>query len=179
MPNSAKVKTPDKTNPLSLPWKNSLLSKEEPEGLQNPVNFFMHVIKEHDNFSELFEDINSLREHGVALKYLYGDVWIDLMAFVVVRDIRGVNMICPINVAGEHTAQHALSPLRFASDKDEVFIEDGKVLGTISMMRDDYISACSRGFENASSLLLGAEAVELVDDIALVAAFYVFPLKGK
>lgn len=180
MPNNAKGKTPDQNNPLALSWKNSLLSKEEPEGLQNPINFFTKIIEDNDTFSEIFEEIVQLRSTGKVLPYQSDKQFLSLEAFVIIQDVRGVNWICPVNVKTDLSPQHDLCPLRLANEGEtDIVRQVSAPLGNISMMRTDYISACSRGFENASSLLLGDERVTLTNDSRLISAFYIFPQKGK
>lgn len=180
MPNNAKGKTPEQSNVLALSWKNSLLSKEEPEGLQNPINYFTSIIEDNDTFSDIFEEIVNLRNAGNVLAYYSNNHILSLEAFVIIQDVRGVNWICPVDVRTELSVQSDLSPLHMdRSGEKDVVKQVFTPLGSISMMRADYISACSRGFENASSLLLGDESVTLVNDSRLIAAFYIFPQKGK
>jgi len=159
-----------------VPWKNSLLTKEDPEPLQNPLIFFAKLITDSDTFSTIYEDILKAREQGEYLEYLDSETnkIRDLTAFMVIQDQRGSNWICPVHADSDPIDQK-VCPLNFASDSDDTRVRTDVCLGEMIMSMDDYISACSRGFDNASRLLLGNESIRLNKDCRLLAVFYLFP----
>lgn len=176
MPHNQKPKQLEAVNGNALQWKNSLLTKEEPEEFQNPLNYFSRVIQDYDTFSNIFEDILGKRETGDTLEYFDGEIKEirSVEAFLVVQDPRGVNWICPVNVDSDNIDHH-IRPLNIQVDKDQHPIRTMESFGTITMSGEDYLSSCSRGFENAGRLLLGDESVKLNIGFGLIAAFYLMP----
>ncbi|BDD79442.1 hypothetical protein [Burkholderia phage FLC8] len=160
----------------AIQWKNSLLLKEDPEPLQNPLIFFGKLIMDSDTFSTIYEDILKAREQGEYLEYLDKDTnkIRNLCAFMVIQDQRGSNWICPVHTDSDPIDQK-VCPLNFASESDDSVVRTTECFGTMIMSMDDYISACSRGFENASRLLLGNQSIKLDKDCRLLAIFYLFP----
>ena len=160
----------------SLPWKNSLLTKEDPEPFQNPLIYFGKVITDSDTFSTIYEDILKRRDEGEYLEYLDKETKKirDLTAFIVVQDQRGSNWICPVHMDMDPIDQK-VSPLNYASENDDEVVRTTECFGSLIMSQADYVSACSRGFENASRLLLGGESVKLNQGHRLVAVFYLYP----
>lgn len=157
-------------------WKNSLLTKEDPEALQNPLNYFSKVIQDNDTFGILYEHILDARDKGDLVEYTDrrdGKVK-DLEAFLVVQDHRGSHWICPVYMGTEPIDQK-VCPLNLLTDAAEDAFVDTETFGNIVMMKSDYVSACSRGFENASRLFLGNRAVRLSTNYELKAAFYLYP----
>lgn len=164
------------TTATTLPWKNSLLTKEDPEPYQNPLLFFGSIITDSDTFSILYEDILKKRELGEFLEYHDKETkkLRDLAAFMVVQDSRGVNWICPVLTVGDPIDQK-VCPLNLSADSADDPYRSTDCFGSMIMTMNDYISACSRGFENASRLLLGDESVKLDLGYRLVAVFYIYP----
>lgn len=155
------------------PWKNSLLTKETADQLQNPVNYFWKIVHQNDAFGSLYEEIIDAREKGKVLEYLDKNLGYKqkLNAFLVVQDIYGCHWMTPVSTPSLFFS-HELHLIKLHNeDPAEAYI-DQEVIGTITMTTDDYISACSRGFENASLLFLGKEAVKLEPNYRLIAAFY-------
>lgn len=163
----------------AIPWKNSLLTKEEPDNLQNPVVFFAKIVHDNDTFSILYSDLSKRREEGLTLTYEdTEDMKVKhLCAFLVIQDIRGVNWICPVNAHTDPIDQR-LCPLDLGMDEHALPFRTMESFGEITMTQNDYISSCSRGFENASKILLGDESVRLHIGFRLIACFYFFP-KGQ
>lgn len=166
---------PVNTGPV-LAWKNSLLLKEDPEPLQNPLIFFGKLITDSDTFSTIYEDILKCREQGTYLEYLDKDTnkIRDLTAFMVVQDQRGSNWICPV-LADSDPIDQKVCPLNFASDSDDSVVRTTACFGSMIVSLDDYISACSRGFENATRIMLGDQSIALDKDCRLLSVFYLFP----
>jgi hypothetical protein len=160
----------------ALPWKNSLLIKENPDTLQNPLNYFKKIIVDNDNFSNLYEDIIEKREAGELVEY---KDWEDgkiknLEAFLIIQDLRGTHWICPV-LTHEEPIDQKVCPLKSLTEDSEEAYRDTESFGHLTILRADYISACSRGFENASRLFLGDRSAKLQPDYRLIAAFYVYP----
>jgi hypothetical protein len=160
----------------ALPWKNSLLTKEDPEPYQNPLIFFGKLIADSDTFSTIYEDILKCRDEGRYMEYLDTDTKKvrELTAFMVIQDQRGSNWICPIHTDSDPIDQK-VCPLNYAGDSDDDVVRTTECFGAMIMSMDDYISACSRGFDNASRLMLGNESIKLDKDVRLLAVFYLFP----
>lgn len=163
------------------PWKNSLLNKESDDLQQIPANYFSEVIRDTDAFSFIMEDIEEHRKNDDIVTYVDpsdGKIH-SLNAFMVIQDKRGAHWVCPIDTNSEPIDQK-IRPVYVTRDESDEFFEDqiclsDKTFGSIVITRTDYLSACSRGFENASLLLLGNESVTLDTDNRLVAAYYIFP----
>lgn len=175
MPNSNKSISTTETG-TALPWKNSLLTKEEPDTLQNPLNYFGKIVQDYDTFSIIYEAILSKREKGEQLQFLdkEDEKVKNLEAFMVIQDGRGCNWICPVFMRADQIDQK-VSPLNLTTnDADDAFREN-LCFGVLKMSPLDYISACSRGFENASRLFLGDESVNLDPNCRLIAGFYIYP----
>jgi hypothetical protein len=156
----------------TLPWKNSLLTKEDPEVFQNPLNYFGNIVQDYDTFSILFEDILKKRDLGELLEYhdKERDVICSLDAFLIVQDVRGVSWICPVFTNSDPIDQKVcILNLNQDTSEDPYRTTDG--IGTMVMTLPDFTSACSRGFENASRLLLGDESVKLDVGYRLMAGF--------
>lgn len=173
-----KPKNEDKpvTTASAIPWKNSLLTKEDPEPFQNPLIYFGKLIMDSDTFCTIYEDILKAREEGTYVEYLDTETnkIRDLTAFVVIQDHRGSNWICPV-IADSDPIDQKVCPLNFASDSDDSKVRTKDCFGSMIMSLSDYISACSRGFENASRLLLGDAAITLDKECRLISVFYLYP----
>lgn len=176
MPNSSKSSSTIETPGTALPWKNSLLTKEEPETLQNPQNYFGKIVQDYDTFSIIYEAILEKREKGENLQFMdkEDNKPKDLEAYLVVQDGRGCNWICPVFMRADKIDQK-VSPLNLSTNHADDAFRETSCFGVLTMSPLDYISACSRGFENASRLFLGDESVKLDPNCRLIAGFYIYP----
>jgi hypothetical protein len=182
MSNTTKNRPLNESGPNARPWKNSLLNKELPETLQNPINYFGKVIQDNDTFGILYEHILDKREKGEVLEYLdREDKKVKSVdAFLVVQDARGTHWICPVHIGVDNEPiDQKVSPLNLVTDAAEDAFRDTESFGQMVILQSDFISACSRGFENASRLFLGNRSVQLKANYSLIAAFYVFPKEEK
>lgn len=171
----------------ALPWKNSLLAKEESEVQQNPLNYFQGFIYDTDIFSNVYERIVAAREDGNPLTFLEFVSSEDhnvtaaqeheLFSFLVVQDPRGVNWVCPAFL--DTPEPSSIRPLGVNFDDQEFppFLAPAS-FGTLSITGVNFLSACSRGFDNAARLMLGEESVKLNNGYRLVAVFYIYPRPG-
>lgn len=161
-------------NMNAVPWKNTLLTKEEGDQ-QNPINFFEKLLTDSDTFILLFDAISEKRSKVEYLSFVDDSDGArkDLTAFIVVQDQRGVNWVCPIFADGSKIS-HPICPLDLSGKDAETAYRSKSVFGTIDIKTQDYVNACSRGFENASLVFLGQEHVKLDPRYRLMASFYMY-----
>lgn len=174
MPKDKKSSARDDNSANAIPWKNSLLAKERVTELQNPMNYFLEVIQNNDTFAILFEEILDCREEGRIFQY--DNKMQDLRAFLVVQDSYGTNWICPVFVnQGHNTIAQKIHPLDLKSTEPSTACTSKVSFGTMEIGLENYIAACSRGFEYASKAFLGDKCVHLTPDHSLIAGFYFQP----
>lgn len=171
MPKDKKPSARDEHNAHATPWKNSLLSKERLTELQNPMNYFQEVIQNNDTFAILFEEILDRRDAGEVMSYNADGTSHLLCAFLVVQDRHGTNWICPVN-GQQAIIEQDLHPLNMNGDDPVTCYLDKVSFGKMVIRHDDYVAACSRGFEHASRVFLGEQCVQLQPDYNLIAGFY-------
>lgn len=169
--------TKNRTTHETTTWKSSLLNKEENPVKQNPLNYFDQVVIDNDSFGNIWEHILQARDRKELPRFhLNGiDKYPEtISAFIVMVDRRGVHLVCPLFEKDGYFA-HELVPLQLDFDDaiDATLAKEN--LGAICIAHGEFLIACSRGFENASNLLLGGKAVELKADYRVVAGFHIAP----
>lgn len=167
-----------KQDTITVPLKSSLLAKMEVVEQQNPTVYLEGIVAHSDIFNDLFEDINNLRERGLLMTYLSGPLGtpVKLKSFVVIQDPRGVLFICPISM--EHSgASQPLHALMCDDASPHPYVESHYEMGKTMVTEEMFTSACSRGFDNASALLLGHDAIQLKPGHNLIACFQFIPHK--
>lgn len=164
------------THDTPTSWKSSLLNKEESPVEQNPLNYFDQVVNDNDAFGNIWDYILDARDRKESPKFHLSSPVLPpepIRAFMIVQDRRGVHLICPLFVLDGFIA-HEVRPLKLdGEDPIDAVLADS--IGAVCIDHDEYVLACSRGFENASTLLLGGKAVELKPDYRVVSVFYVTP----
>lgn len=157
----------------ALPWKNTLLTKEEGD-LQNPINYFETLLLDSDTFIVAYDELVEKRARGEYLQFFDetdGKIK-KLTAFLVVQDQRGVHWICPVITDAPKIVQ-PICLMNMDNSNNKSFFRSKSMVGTMEMRTEDFISACSRGFENASLVFLGQEAVRIDNNFKLIASFYI------
>lgn len=169
---------PPKVDPLVIPLKSSLLTKMDIVEQQNPTVYLDGIVEHSDIFNDLFEDIKDLRDRGMLLVYQVGPLGTpsQLKTFVVVQDPRGVLFICPIDL--RHSgANQALIALMGDDAHSHPYVDPNYNVGSTTVTEELFTSACSRGFDNASAVLLGHNAIKLKPGHNLIACFQFVPNK--
>lgn len=169
--------TKNRTTLETTTWKSSLLNKEDTPVKQNPLNYFDQIVIDNDSFGNMWEHILLARDRKeLPAFHLKGlDQYPERIgAFIILVDRRGVHLICPLFEKDGFFA-HELIPLQLDFDDAVDATLSKENVGAICIDHNEYLIACSRGFENASNVLLGGKAVELKPDYRVVAGFHIAP----
>lgn len=169
---------PQKVDPSVVPLKSSLLTKMDVVEQQNPTVYLDGIVRDTDVFNDLFDDIKEMRDRNELMTYLTGPLGTpaQLKTFVVVQDPRGVLFICPIDL--RHSgANQALIALMSDDSHTHPYVDANYNVGSTTVTEESFTSACSRGFDNASAVLLGHNAIKLKPGHNLIACFQFVPHK--
>lgn len=154
--------------------KATLIAKETRAHNLDPRAYFESIIERNDVFATLFEKINKAHDNNELVHYTNLDgVQVPVNGYVIVQDRHGISYVCPIVTKGEFASmEQQIRPLTIDDQKSQQMLLEKTSFGTIEITREEYIDVCSRGFENASRVMLGLQRARMLIDYSLVATCY-------